>query len=117
MTSLHFTREGKGHPEPILFIQGIGVTGSGWQPQIEYFKKSHDVICYDNRGIGQSAPSTEALTIRGMADDARIIMDSVGWSSAHIVGHSMGGVIAQQLALAYPERVKSLSLLCTFSRG
>jgi pimeloyl-ACP methyl ester carboxylesterase len=52
-----------------------------------------------------------------MAEDARALMDAVGWESAHVVGHSMGGVIAQQLALDCPKRVRSLSLLCTFGRG
>jgi pimeloyl-ACP methyl ester carboxylesterase len=52
-----------------------------------------------------------------MAEDAKALMDAAGWNSAHVIGHSMGGVIAQQLALDCPKRVRSLSLLCTFARG
>ena len=58
-----------------------------------------------------------AVSIAEMVKDARALLDTLGWSSAHIVGHSMGGVVAQQLALDSPERVRSLSLLCTFFRG
>ncbi len=115
MSALHFVKDGSG--EPILFIQGIGVAGSGWTPQMEYFKKSYSVMSFDNRGIGKSPLGEAPISIAQMARDALSLMDQAGWEKAHIVGHSMGGVIAQQLALLEPERVKSLSLLCTFSRG
>jgi len=112
---LHYELQGQG--EPVLFIQGCGVAGSGWQPQIDGLARDFQCLTFDNRGIGRSTTSTRTLTVEQMAADARAVLDAVGWQSAHVVGHSLGGVIAQQLALDAPERVRSLSLLCTFSKG
>ena len=106
-----------GHGPPVLMIQGVGVTGEGWRLQIRTLEKGFQTLTFDNRGIGQSVSWNGAVTIESMAADARALMDAVGWESAHVVGHSMGGVIAQQLALDVPSRVRSLSLLCTFARG
>lgn len=112
---LHYDIEGDG--PPVLLIQGIGVVGECWRPQVEAFGRSYQTLRFDNRGIGRSYACRGPISIEAMADDARALMDAVGWESAHVVGHSMGGVIAQQLALDCPERVRSLTLLCTFARG
>src|SRR5215467_11349331 len=112
---LHYELQGQG--EPVLFIQGCGVAGSGWQPQTDALAKDFLCLTFDNRGIGRSVSAAKHLTVEQMATDARILLDAMGWDSAHIVGHSLGGVIAQQLALDAPHRVRSLSLLCTFSKG
>lgn len=106
-----------GNGPPVLFIQGIGVVGECWRPQADALSKNFQTMIFDNRGIGKSLPCVGSITIETMAEDARALMDAVGWESAHVVGHSMGGVIAQQLALDCPKRVRSLSLLCTFERG
>jgi len=113
--SLYYEISGQG--PPVILIQGIGVVGGCWRPQVEYLSKSSQTLFFDNRGIGKSEPCDGAITIGAMADDTRAIMDAVGWDSAHVVGHSMGGIIAQQFALDCPKRVRSLSLLCTFGRG
>ena len=102
---------------PVLLIQGVGAIGTAWRHQIEALAENHRVLSFDNRGIGRSPASPEPLTIEGMAADTLALLDRVRWPSAHIVGHSMGGLIACQLALEAPRRVRSLSLLCTFSRG
>jgi pimeloyl-ACP methyl ester carboxylesterase len=112
---LRFQLTGRG--APVLWIQGVGVAGSGWQPQVEALSSRFNCLSFDNRGIGESTSAEAGLTMEQMADDARRLMDFVGWQSAHVVGHSMGGLIAQQLALGHPARIRSLSLLCTFSRG
>jgi pimeloyl-ACP methyl ester carboxylesterase len=112
---LHFERVG--HGPPVLFIQGVGVTGEGWRPQVSGLAGGFQTLIFDNRGIGRSVPCRGPISIEAMALDARNLLDAVGWSSAHVVGHSMGGVVAQQLALDCPKRVRSLSLLCTFARG
>ncbi len=102
---------------PILFIQGVGVAGSGWMPQVRELSREYRCLTFDNRGLGGSAHVPGPITIEAMAADALALMDAAGWEAAHVVGHSMGGVIAQQLALDAPGRVRSLSLLCTFARG
>jgi pimeloyl-ACP methyl ester carboxylesterase len=106
-----------GHGPPVLLIQGVGVVGGCWRPQVTGLQGRFQMVLFDNRGIGQSLPCRGPVTIEAMAEDARALLDAVGWPSAHVVGHSMGGVIAQQLALNWPERVRSLSLWCTFARG
>lgn len=106
-----------GHGPPVLFIQGVGVAGDGWLPQVEALSREFQTLRFDNRGVGRSELGSAPITIAAMAQDARALMDAAGWESAHIVGHSMGGVIAQQLALDAPRRIRSLSLLCTFARG
>ncbi len=93
------------------------MTGEAWQPQVAALVEQHRVLYFDNRGTGKSLPLQDALSIEHMASDARALMDHVGWDAAHVAGHSMGGVMAHQLALDAPERVLSLALLCTFSRG
>ena len=117
-----FAREGltiafeeAGAGEPVLLLQGIGVAGNGWRPQLDGLADRFHLVAPDNRGIGGSAPGE--VSIEAMAADAFGLMDHLGWDRAHVVGHSMGGVIAQQLALDAPSRVKSLSLLCTFHRA
>lgn len=109
--------EAVGNGPGVLLIQGVGVGGEGWRPQIEGLKDRHRLVAFDNRGIGASPLGAAELSIELMAQDALAVMDAAGLGSCHVVGHSMGGVIAQALALSAPQRVKSLSLMCTFSRG
>lgn len=112
---LGFCVEGDG--VPVVLVQGTGVGGDGWLPQVEVLKPDYACLRFDNRGFGQSLPLGEALSVELMADDLRCLMDHVGWERAHVVGHSLGGPVALAFALAFPERVKSLGLLCSFSRG
>lgn len=114
-SDIHYELKGSGLP--VLFIQGVGTTGSAWNPQSDALSKDFHCLQFDNRGIGQSTDRGGQLSVEKMAEDTRDLLDAIGWHSAHVVGHSMGGIIAQQLALAAPERVRSLSLLCTFSKG
>jgi pimeloyl-ACP methyl ester carboxylesterase len=115
-TVIHYELAGSSGP-PVLLIQGIGAVGGAWRLQVDAMKQNHRVLVLDNRGIGRSQPCAGPVTIETMAEDALAVMDAAGWDSAHVGGHSMGGVIAQQLALAAPRRVRSLLLVCTFSRG
>jgi pimeloyl-ACP methyl ester carboxylesterase len=112
---LHYKRVGAG--EPIVFIQGVGVHGDGWLPQTQTLSSEFECVTFDNRGMGKSQPAGGAITVQQMAEDTVSVMDAAGIRAAHLVGHSLGGVVALQTTLFAPERVKSLSLLCTSARG
>jgi pimeloyl-ACP methyl ester carboxylesterase len=101
----------------VLAIQGAGVTGSGWRPQVDGLVHRFRVVTFDNRGIGASSRGQSALTIERMAADALAIADAEGMERFHLIGHSMGGLIAQHVALTSRARVQSLALLCTFADG
>lgn len=107
--------DGEG-PE-VLMIQGVGVPACGWDPQVAGLSDRYRIARYDNRGIGDSSPIAGETSVEELAADALALLDALGWERAHVVGHSLGGVIAQQLALDAPSRVRTLSLLCTFFRG
>lgn len=106
-----------GSGPPVILIQGVGVHGAGWTPQVRGLAPAYRCLTFDNRGIGGSQPRGVPLTVEQMARDAVALMDAEGWESAHVVGHSLGGLIALRLALDAPRRVRSLSLLCTFANG
>ncbi len=106
-----------GDGPPVLLVQGAGVVGEGWRPQIDGLRDRFTLVAFDNRGIGRSTLPRRPLTIADMAGDALALMDAIGFSRFHVAGHSMGGLIAQELALAHPARVASLALLCTFAHG
>lgn len=101
---------------PVVWIQGVGVVGHCWHPQVSALC-GYSSLVIDNRGIGQSVPCRGQISIEAMAKDTVDLMQQLGWNRAHVVGHSMGGLIAQELAMSFPEKVKSLSLICTFAEG
>lgn len=105
------------HGPPVLLVQGVGCVGEGWRPQIDDLARDHRVAWLDNRGIGGSLPCAGPVTIEAMGQDLRRLLDHLGWQRAHAVGHSMGGLIVQELARRAPERVASLSLMSTLRRG
>lgn len=113
--NLAYDIEGAG--ERVLFIQGTGIHGAGWRPQTDVLRTHYECLWFDNRGMSRSQPRGAKITIPQLAEDARAILDDAGWDSAHVVGHSLGGAISIELALQTPQLVKSLSLLCTFTRG
>jgi aminoacrylate hydrolase len=101
----------------VLAIQGAGLIGDAWQPQVDGLSSQFRFITVDNRGIGGSHRGRAPLTIERMALDALAVMDAAGVDRVHLLGHSMGGLIAQHLALTHRARVASLALLCTFADG
>lgn len=114
---LHFRISGAAGPK-VIFIQGTGLHGDGWLPQVEELSKDYQCLTFDNRGMGRSVPVGQAeISVPQMALDAKAVLDQVGWDTAHVVGHSLGGLVALQLALTERTRVASLGLLCTFADG
>jgi len=114
--SLYYERRGDG--APLLFISGTGsdlrVRPSAMDGPLP---KSFDVLAYDQRGLGQSSKPDIAYTMADYADDAAGLMSAIGWDSAHVVGLSFGGMVAQELALRHSERVRRLVLGCTSPGG
>jgi pimeloyl-ACP methyl ester carboxylesterase len=107
----------RGTGPAVILVQGAGVIGEGWRPQIDAFSDRYTVVWIDNRGIGQSVATTKVLSVEDMAADVLAVADAEGLQRFHLAGHSMGGLIAQQIGVTTPARVLSLSLLCTFFRG
>jgi pimeloyl-ACP methyl ester carboxylesterase len=105
-----------GSGEPVLLIMGFGGDHTAWAFQMADFSARYRVIVFDNRGVGQTDAPDHPYTTQVMAADALGLMDALGIDCAHVLGASMGGMIAQELALASPERVRSLHLACTFAR-
>jgi pimeloyl-ACP methyl ester carboxylesterase len=112
-----FSYQVQGAGEPVVFIQGVGLHGDGWRPQTDVLRRHFYCLSFDNRGMASSQPSSVPITVPQMAADTLAIMDAAGIPSAHVVGHSLGGCIALQMALSKPDRVKSLALICTSARG
>lgn len=103
--------EDTGRGTPLLFIHGLGSSTSGWGNQVPAFSKNYRVITFDVRGHGQSDKPRGPYSITMFAEDAVALMDSLQITPAHVVGISMGGAIALQLAVDYPEKVKSLAVV------
>jgi pimeloyl-ACP methyl ester carboxylesterase len=103
--------------EPLLLIMGLGATLEWWQRLIPILTPRYRTIVYDNRGVGRSDVPPGPYSITQMAEDAAAVMDAAGIGSAHVFGASMGGMIAQELALHHPSRIRSLILGCTACGG
>ena len=105
-----------GSGDPLVLIMGFGGDHLAWALQMAEFAARHRVIAFDNRGVGQTDAPDQPYTTRMMANDTLGLMDALGVDSAHVIGVSMGGMIAQELVLARPDRVRSLHLACTLGR-
>ncbi|HEV2787499.1 MAG TPA: alpha/beta fold hydrolase [Solirubrobacteraceae bacterium] len=115
-TDLYYERRGEG--EPLLLIQGLGGNSLHWgEGFLGGLADGFELILYDHRGAGRSGALEGELTIADLAADALALLDALEVESAHVVGISMGGMVAQELVLQAPERVRTLTLGCTFPGG
>jgi 3-oxoadipate enol-lactonase len=103
--------------EPLLLIMGLGANATSWERQVPDLSREYQVIAFDNRGAGRSEKPMTPYTMPQMADDAAALLDHLGVDSAHVFGMSMGGMIAQELVLNHPQRVRSLILGATMAGG
>ena len=108
--------EETGGGDPLLLINGLGGTSLDWEPLLPALGARFRVVTSDNRGVGRSAAPPGPYTTRQMADDAAALLAHLGVARAHVVGSSLGGMIAQELVLAYPALVDRLVLYGTFAR-
>jgi len=109
---LYYEENGSG--DPLLLIMGLAAPCEGWLMQVPDFAQQYRTISYDNRGVGRSSKPDGPYTIHEMADDAAGLLHALEIERAHVVGISMGGMIAQELVLRHPERVHALVLGCTY---
>ncbi len=113
---LHYDTAGEAGT-PVLLVMGFGAPGRMWRKQVPALAARHRVAWFDNAGAGESRASVRLPTMVDMAGHAVGLADALGWDRMHVVGVSMGGMIAQELALSFRDRVRSLSLLVTHAGG
>ncbi len=113
--SIYYERSGTG--PPLLFINGSGTTLATTGMLVTPFAERCDVVAYDQRGLGQTEIPPPPYTMAQYAADAAALLDVVGWDRGRVVGISFGGMVAQELAVTWPERVERLALLCTSPGG
>jgi pimeloyl-ACP methyl ester carboxylesterase len=105
--------EARGEGHPLLLIQGLGYARWSWEPLVGPLSARYRVLWFDNRGIGESDKPDGPYTAALMAGDALQVLDEAGVGHAHVLGASLGGMIAQELVARAPERVDKLVLCCT----
>ena len=112
---LHYELHGEG--PPVLMVAGLGNDSRSWAFQLPALSRRYTVILFDNRGVGESDKPPGPYTTRMMGLDAAALLDALGVGPAHVVGHSMGGLIAQHLAIERPDLVRSLTLMGSYGKG
>jgi pimeloyl-ACP methyl ester carboxylesterase len=110
---LYHELHGDEHAPPVILLEGMGGDIPGWRRNVPVLARELSVIAYDFRGNGNSAEPSGPVTMATFVDDTLGLLDSLGIDRAHVYGQSFGGMVAQELALAKPERVRTLILGCT----
>lgn len=115
---LTFAIESCGKGEPLLFLGGTG-SDLRKRPNVldSLLVDDFNVLTFDQRGMGQSSKPEGPYTMENYAQDAAAVMDVIGWRSAHVAGYSFGGMVAQELAIRFPKKIRSLSLIVSAAGG
>ena len=115
---VHTTQGGtSGEGEPLLCVMGLACNTLAWIPQIQAFSADHKLIIFDNRDVGQSSMADGPYEVADFAADTLALADGLELDSFHLLGVSMGGAIAQEMALQAPGRVRTLTLAVTFANS
>ena len=114
-TQLYWESTGTG--PPVLLVMGLGLSGGAWWRTVDALGRDFRVITFDNRGVGRSRGLAPACTTEALADDAVAVLDALEIEHATVYGLSLGGMVAQQIALRHPRRVHSLVLGATTPGG
>ena len=109
--------EHSGEGRRLLFLNGSGATLESTGPILGPYRARFEVLVHDQRGLGRTEIPPGPYSMKGYAEDAAALMDSVGWSSCRVIGVSFGGMVAQEFAATFPERVERLALACTSPGG
>jgi 3-oxoadipate enol-lactonase len=113
---MHYEVAGQG--DPVLMINGLSAPAANWALQVKALSAHFRVVTFDNRGVGETDLAPEPMyTTAQMADDAAGLLRVLKIPRAHVIGASMGGTIAMELALRHPRLVRSLVLACTWADG
>jgi len=112
---IYYERRGSG--PPLLYLNGSGATLATMGPVLDPFAARCDLLAHDQRGLGRTEIPPGPYTMGDYAADAAALLDHVGWDRCRVVGISFGGMVAQELAVTWPERIERLALLCTSPGG
>ena len=115
--SVRIAWERHGEGDPLLLLHGLGYARWGWEPVAQRLAETHEVVLFDNRGIGESDAPAGPYAVTELAGDAVGVLDAAGLERSHVLGTSLGGMVALQLALEHGERVDKLVLACTTPGG
>lgn len=113
--TIYYEEHGSG--DPLLCVMGLAADTLAWTLQLPAFAERHRTVVFDNRDVGRSSQVEHAYDISDMADDTLAVADALGLERFHLLGVSMGGAVAQEVALSVPERLRTLTLAVTFAGG